>query len=403
MSKVKTLDSQIKLNDPEDAAALSLFSIYRFLSLSADFMVQFSIPIVVYQMTESVAFSGLAFFFEWLPRIILLPILGKYVDIFSNQNQLFSVDIIRISLLLMVGLANSLVTFIILLSLFSIINGYAYLVVERSVRSFSKGSRSGNAQAKLQAADSVAQVAGPAIAGSVLSFYDFNVVIGIGVVLFLLGMLVINKIIFSETIQTVHTIDNDVRFLAFKILFQSKKLIRLTLLTMMINLVEGITLIVLPAVILEKYNGMPWGIGGLVGLATACSAIVLYSLSYLLKYIKLKMLAIFSGALMLICSVVLGFSNGMSLFAVAFIGFIIGRTVFTVYMRTERMNIIPIEHLGKTIAIMISFILLPMPLAGATAGLLGGVLDPQSIILCLSVFACLMTLLVTVMYRNITW
>lgn len=401
--KQNNCDNQITLESEEDAVALSLFPIYRFLSLTADFMVQFAIPIVVYQITGSVEFSGFAFFFEWLPRIILVPLIGKYVDIFPNQKQFFSIDSIRISLLVLTGLTNSLITFILLLSLFSIINGYAYLVVERSVRSFSKGSRSGTNQAKLQAADSVAQVAGPAIAGGVLSFYNFNTVIDIGITLFVLGMLVIRKINFIKTTNITHTIGNEIRYVAIKILFQSKKLVRLTLLMMMINVVEGITLIVIPAVILDKYGGMPWGIGGLVGLATACSAVILYLLSYILNYIELKTLATFGGLLALVCSVILGFIDELIVFAMAFIGFFIGRTVFTVYMRTERMNIIPIEHLGKTIGVMISLILLPMPVVGVVAGLLGERLDPQAIILCSSVFASLTTLLVTFAYRDTPW
>jgi len=51
-----------------------------FLSRLADQTLLFLVPLVVFQMTGSVAWSGAAFFFETLPRFLAFPICGILCD-----------------------------------------------------------------------------------------------------------------------------------------------------------------------------------------------------------------------------------------------------------------------------------------------------------------------------------
>lgn len=406
MTDTEAVSTSSMTAEERAAAAQKLFPIYRLLSLSADFMIQFSIPIVVYKKTGSIVYSGLSFFLEWLPRILLVPLLGGLVDRYQNKKQFIVIDSVRVLLLLAIGTADSLVALIILLSFFSILNGYAYLVVERTVSCLTEGSRSGSTQAKMQSADNIAQVAGPAIAGGVLSYFDFDVVAAIGIAMLLVGMTIVRRLNIPEIVVRRHPAGNqspEGRFIAFKIISRSPKLVRIIVLTMMINLVEGIMVVLLPAIMIDNFGKMPWGIGLLVGTATGFSAVALYAISFFLKYVKLHWLAIFSGVLMMASALALGIAREMIVFSVSFVIFIVGRTVFTVYMRTERLKEIPKEHLGKSIALMISMILLPMPLAGAVAALLGEFFLSQNIILLLASVASLITIAITIVYRRLPW
>ena len=391
-------------SDEHSSAAQKLFPLYRFLSLSADFMIQFAIPIVVYKMTGSIVYSGLSFFLEWLPRILLVPLLGGLADSYQNQKQFVVIDTVRIALLVAIGATGSLVALIILLSFFSILNGYAYLVVERTVSCLTGASRSGITQARTQSADNIGQVVGPAIAGGVLSYFDFNVVAVTGTAMLAVGMFLVRRMNIPEVVVRRHKAGSrspEERFVALKIMMRSPKLIRIIVLAMMINLVEGIMIVLLPAIMIANFGKMPWGIGLLVGAATGFSAVALYAMSFFLKYFKLHWLAISSGVLMIASAVSLGMTRDLSIFAASFITFIVGRTVFTVYMRTERLKEIPKEHIGKSIALMISMILLPMPLAGAMATLFGNFFVSQNIILLLSMVAILTT--VVGVSRQVGW
>ncbi|MGL4505652.1 MAG: MFS transporter, partial [Aeromonas sobria] len=58
----------------------SVFLGSRMLSGLGDQILQFAVPLLVYRSTGSIALSGLAFFIEWLPRLISLPLAGVFAD-----------------------------------------------------------------------------------------------------------------------------------------------------------------------------------------------------------------------------------------------------------------------------------------------------------------------------------
>src|ERR1700730_11997523 len=55
----------------------------RFLSRLADQILLFLVPLVVFQTTQKVSWSGIAFFLEALPRYLFFPLFGALSDRFS--------------------------------------------------------------------------------------------------------------------------------------------------------------------------------------------------------------------------------------------------------------------------------------------------------------------------------
>lgn len=55
-------------------------SILLFLVLTADALLVFLIPVMIYGLTGSLALSGLTFAMAWLPRIIISPLVGAAID-----------------------------------------------------------------------------------------------------------------------------------------------------------------------------------------------------------------------------------------------------------------------------------------------------------------------------------
>ncbi|WIF72587.1 MFS transporter [Proteus vulgaris] len=51
-----------------------------FFVLTADGLMVFLTPVIVYQLTTSIEYAGLTYALWWLPRIFLIPLIGKYID-----------------------------------------------------------------------------------------------------------------------------------------------------------------------------------------------------------------------------------------------------------------------------------------------------------------------------------
>jgi hypothetical protein len=78
-------------------AQLLPFFIGRFLGSLADQFLLFAVPLMIFKTTGSIAWSGVAFSLEWLPRILSFPIAGAVVDRFGSKPVYLSADIIRLT------------------------------------------------------------------------------------------------------------------------------------------------------------------------------------------------------------------------------------------------------------------------------------------------------------------
>ena len=58
----------------------NLFFLMLFCVLTADGLMVFLTPVLVYQLTGSIEYSGLSYALWWLPRILIIPLIGKYID-----------------------------------------------------------------------------------------------------------------------------------------------------------------------------------------------------------------------------------------------------------------------------------------------------------------------------------
>lgn len=57
------------------------------LALTADSLLVFLIPVVVYSVTSSLALSGLTYAMAWLPRIIITPLVGTSIDRWGSKHK----------------------------------------------------------------------------------------------------------------------------------------------------------------------------------------------------------------------------------------------------------------------------------------------------------------------------
>ncbi|MCP1104927.1 MFS transporter [Serratia nevei] len=73
----------------------ALFFFMLFCVMTADGLMVFLTPVLVYQLTGSIEYSGLSYALWWLPRILIIPFIGKYIDQLGVRPLSISSDLIK--------------------------------------------------------------------------------------------------------------------------------------------------------------------------------------------------------------------------------------------------------------------------------------------------------------------
>jgi MFS family permease len=356
----------------------------RFLSLTGDSLIRFAIPVYVFTVTGSAAYSGVAYALEWGPRILVMPFIGALADRLPLRRQLLWLEGIRIGLLVVLAASAPVPLVIVIGSVFAVMNGYSYVLLEGCMSIMFGTARGGKLQARIQATDSLAMIAGPALGGILLTTHGFFAAVLVGSVCLIASVCFI--VIFRVPLRPGTAVRRRLLSLddlreVWHLIAGSPVMSRLLLLMALINLTEGTILALIPPAMLSTFGQTPFSVGVLTVAAEGAAALALIFLSFLLKHSRLSVLAAFAGAGMIVFALALGTAGNLAVFSAAFILFMVAQGIFVVHVRTERIRLIPLEHVGKIVSVMNSFILIPLPLSGLLIAALSGRFAPQAIIL----------------------
>ncbi|NHB95113.1 hypothetical protein [Photorhabdus stackebrandtii] len=99
-----------------------------------------------------------------------------------------------------------------------------------------------------------------------------------------------------------------------------------------------------------------------------------------LAVVALWAIGLSAGAVLLMAQ-----SQSFVLFGILYVFFILMRSLFVLYLRTERVKYIPVANFGQVLGVMIAMILSTFPLSGAFVVLTSDWLENNTILIC-SVF-----------------
>ncbi|MGM3183633.1 MFS transporter [Dickeya oryzae] len=120
------------------------FFFMLFLVLTADGLMVFLTPVIVYQLTGSIGYSGLSYALWWLPRVIIIPLVGTFIDKLGIRPLSIMSDVIKSAgciFLALTEFSSNLmiaVSFGIIGSIISIGNSQTIITYEKLVSSLSK-------------------------------------------------------------------------------------------------------------------------------------------------------------------------------------------------------------------------------------------------------------------------
>lgn len=372
-----------------------------FFSRLADQILLFLVPLVIFQMTNSVAWSGAAFFLETLPRFLSFPICGALCDRVS------SLKLLRISQLYRaLACFSGMIAYVVFggtiwLILFSAIGGVlttqGLMAREVMLPQVFNQYRFEKVASYTQIADQLGTVLGPLLAATLLNWVSWEYVVLFTALLFLIadGMMMawqkFAKPVFAEPDPT-STYWISPLLTAFDHIIRLKGLKEIVLLTAAVNLIIGITLATSAAMVTGIHGETETYFAILQAAGAVATIIILFATAYLSTSLNLlggtAYLMIFLGGL------VSGLASEANIYALGFLLIIGFDKMFNVFIRSMRMRLIPRQDLGKTTGLIVMLNNLSQPLAGLLVTIFAGICGVGNLIAVLSLFMGMLGILI---------
>ncbi|MDP9995061.1 MFS family permease [Variovorax boronicumulans] len=366
-----------------------LFSL--FVSRLADQMLLFLVPLVVFQVTQSVAWSGYAFAAETFPRFLSFPVCGALCDRVSPLKLLRASQIFRALVCLLGVLGSEALGGIGWLVGLSAVCGVLTTqgVMAREVmlpQMTANGHRFDRVLAHAQTAEQTGMVLGPLVAAALFAHWPWQAVVGAAAALFLLADAATAYWRHGNPVQLSEPHAEPGHFLrpiqtALLHVLRLPGLMRLTVVTAGVNLVIGVTLASSAALVTGLYQRSANYYAGLQMLGAVATVVVLLAIARgafaLRKMGVVSFLLIFGGG------VLTAISPSHWGYALGFLLVTGVDKMFSIYIRVHRQKIIPAKDYGKTTGVIVLLNNLSQPVAGLLVGALAGTAQTGWVILAL--------------------
>ncbi|MTH99891.1 MFS transporter [Roseibium sp. RKSG952] len=362
-----------------------------FLTVLADQILLFLVPLVVFQMTGSVAWSGLAFFFETLPRYAAFPVCGILCDRMSP------IALLRISRLLRAAVCVAGITGQILFggvwwliglsAIAGVLTTQGLLALEVVlVRAF-QTERFEQVASYAQLASQLGVVLAPLAAGYLLAVMPWQGAVVLATALFVLADIAFMAWPGRKAVQPLAGTPQ--RRHPARDLIQAARLVW-TLPGLMgaiaqaagVNLIVGATLATAAAMMTGLFQQSDQTYAWLLAGGALATVLVLSFTAH--ARIRLGTLGAVAYTGIFLGAVLTGSGATPWVYAAGFL-FIAGfDKMFNIYVRTLRKEIIPPEDFGKTTGMIICLNNLSQPIAGLLVATFASGDDARPVLLALA-------------------
>lgn len=359
-----------------------------FLSRLADQILLFLVPLVVYQTTGSVMWSGTAFFLETLPRFVSFPICGALCDRISSIRLLHVSQALRgaVSLGGIAGyvMFGGLGWLVGISALCGVLTTQGLMAREVMLPQVFREEKYEKVISYAQIADQVGMVLGPLVAAALLKVWAWEYVVAFTAVLFLGADAAVT---FWERAAKPTLAKPELHqgrwymplVTALRHILHLPGLVDIVFLAAGVNLVIGVTTATSAAMVTglqaqtDQYYAVLQAIGAIATVA------ILFFVAH--TAIRVQILGAVSFVLILFGSVLTGLSTNPLVYAIGFVVVIGFDKMFSIYIRSLRQKIIPQKDFGKTTGLVVMLNNLSQPLAGLMVAFFSGLLGVQVVIL----------------------
>ncbi|NBN85419.1 MFS transporter [Proteus sp. G2300] len=373
----------------------TVFFYMLFFVLTADGLMVFLTPVIVYQLTTSIEYAGLTYALWWLPRVFLIPIIGKYIDGLGVRLISIISDVFKITgclFLLYADFTSEMmiaVSFGLVGSLISIGNSQTLISYEKMIASISNNKE--HHINMISRMDFSGMIIGPLI-GIFFIDYGYKYLLIIPVIFYFINALFF--LFFYKEKKRIHENNSQE-------IISSNKMILYILSSPIIlfsifiaignNMFDGLIESSGTALI-DRSMKLPIKYYGFIDIAAGiCGVLGTYLYSYLSQCIRRRPLTIISISIIVISSSFLVFFQGsMILFFISYAISIIGKVFSGNILRMLRIEIIPFNQLASVSSLIILLNQLILPIVG---GLLFFSTGDVSVVYMLMIVAIAITLI----------
>ncbi|MGL5814296.1 MAG: MFS transporter [Aeromonas sp.] len=375
----------------------SVFLGSRLLSGLGDQILQFAVPLLVYRSTGSVALSGLAFFIEWLPRLVSLPLAGVFADRVGGRRVYILADGLRAAACVVTALimtlwpGSGLAPILLMMALCAFCYAQAFIALETTLPQLVPQSEMAKAQSWLQLTNNGASVLGPALAAALLIWMPATQLLwgcALGFALSATGVLGLTRGASLVPAAGRRALLPELRE-GLGALLAQPTLLRLVGLAMLVNLIVGLALATAAPMTLGLFGQSDQTLASVQLTMGIISIAAFLLMPWLLRRFsvywigQLAFLLILAGGLIMARAP----SFGWYLLGCGLSYGLCG--LFNVFIRTERLHWIAEQQRGRVISLMVLLNQLSLPLAGLIVALFGSWVPVQEIFLVASLVSAL--------------
>ncbi|MFI9504519.1 MFS transporter [Nocardia sp. NPDC052566] len=376
----------------------TLFGTGVLLGLIAEQVVLFAVPLLIFQDTKEVSSLGFAFALEWLPGLIVYPFAGLLADrdggarLFTRVATMRALILVVVVLVCLIQPGWTTGTLMTGGAFLSICVAPIRMSIEKMVPQIAKGSEVATVQSLVQNMELLAMALGPALATVA------------AVVLGKLWLLLVAAAAFGISAVTWLPLPRPERepavkraarevlaelAIGWRLMVGIRPVLLLGILNFAINLVVGVLVAANAALITDVFHA-PDSAYGLLNAAVGVTGLLnLLLLPMILRRFGVGPIGVTGFSLMCAALMVAALAPSYLIYAPAFVAILVGDALYNVYNRTQRLKVIPGEHLGKVMGPFYLLNLLSYPIAGLLIGGLGTTIGPQRLALWLGCLLCL--------------
>ncbi|MEU1255825.1 MFS transporter [Streptomyces chartreusis] len=391
-----------------------LFATGVLLGLIAEQVVLFAVPLLIFQDTGDVSTLGFAFALEWLPGLLAYPFAGLIADRDGGARLFSRVSVGRaavLGLVVVIVVAEPGWTTAALMTngaLLSILAAPVRMSVEKMVPQVARGEKLATTQSLVQNMELLAMALGPALAAVAVLVLGKVWLLALAAGVFLVAAACWLPLPRQKwqpgngggTREILGELG-----LGWRLLIRNRPVRLLAVLNFAINLVFATVLSANAALVTgvfgasESSYGMLNTFVGIVGLGN------LLVIPLLLRKLDVHVLGVIGFTALCAALFVAGTASSFAVYGTAFVAGMTGVAYYNVFNRTQRIKVIPQEHLGKVMGPFYLLNLLSYPMAGLLVGTAGEAIEPQDLVtvlaVVLSVFGAVLLPLVMRSFRQV--
>ncbi|GAB3285518.1 MFS transporter [Kineosporia babensis] len=348
----------------------------------------FVVPVAVYRQTGSLSSSGLAYVAEWLPVIVLLPLVGAVVDRSSGPRLLRVTNICRAVVCALVGLSTTLglgvVPLVLAGSVLGVANIFAYIIFERYVSGFS-GEGVATAYSYFQTLQYTMLLAMPVVGGLALSGHGLPWLFALCAAVYAVAALLGPSMQLPAASEPGEAEPSWPDRLRAAVQLARNPLARTVIVLLFaVNLTYGVLYTALPA--LTSAGGhadvlLPLGYGS----AALISLLYFRSAAWLHRHHLVAKLGIAAALTTAGAPLALATTNTPVLAVVVFAVSIGPMVAFTIWSRVVRNQLLDPRHFSLQASVIMTGTTAAYPVAGAYLGLVGDRVPAQLAVAAVSV------------------